>query len=76
MVYYGLRRRKPSLHFIMISPINETTCGGDEGVLTTPEEFGLIYTDIAKHLIKDRLDESPSSVRTIAGAGQIVIMPW
>ena len=57
MVFYGLRRRTPALHFIMISPINETTCGGDEGVLTTPEEFGLIYTDIAKHLIKDQLNE-------------------
>ena len=57
MVYYGLRRRAPALHFIMISPINETTCGGGEGVLTTPEQFGLIYTDIAKHLIKDQLNE-------------------
>jgi len=57
MVYYGLRRRIPALHFIMISPINETTCGGDEGVLTTPEQFGLIYTGIAAHLIKDQLSE-------------------
>jgi hypothetical protein len=57
MVYYGLRRRKPSLKFIMLSPINETTCGGGEGVLTTPEQFGLIYTDVAAHLIKDHLDE-------------------
>ena len=39
MVYYGLRRRMPALHFIMISPINETTCGGKEGVLTTPNSL-------------------------------------
>jgi O-glycosyl hydrolase len=57
MIYYGLRRHRPALHFIMISPINETTCGGDEGVLTTPEQFGLIYADIAKHLINDKLTE-------------------
>ena len=44
MVYYGFRRRTPAIHFIMISPINETTCGGDEGVLTTPGQFGMIYT--------------------------------
>src|SRR5450432_528501 len=55
MVYYGLKRRTPSIHFIMISPINETTCGGDEGVLTTPAQFGEIYADIAKHLISDKL---------------------
>jgi hypothetical protein len=55
MVYYGLRRRTPAIHFIMISPINETTCGGGEGVLTTPEQFGKIYSDVAKHLIHDKL---------------------
>jgi O-glycosyl hydrolase len=55
MVFYGLRRRTPVIHFIMISPINETTCGGGEGVLTTPDQFGEIYSDIAKHLISDKL---------------------
>jgi O-glycosyl hydrolase len=57
MVYYGLRRRRPAIQFIMISPINETTCGGDEGVLTTPEQYGVIYADIAKHLINDKMTE-------------------
>jgi O-glycosyl hydrolase len=57
MVYYGLRRRSPAIHFIMLSPINETTCGGDEGVLTTPEQFGIIYTDIATHLVNDKMTE-------------------
>ncbi len=57
MVYYGLRRRSPAIHFIMLSPINETTCGGDEGVLTTPEQFGIIYADIATHLVNDKLTE-------------------
>ena len=56
MVYYGLRRRTPAIHFIMISPINETTCGGDEGVTTTPEQLGMIYSDIARHLIKDQVE--------------------
>ena len=55
MVYYGLRRRTPAIHFVMISPINETTCGGGEGVLTTPEQFGKIYSDVARHLIRDKL---------------------
>ena len=55
MVYYGLRRRTPAIHFMMISPINETTCGGGEGVLTTPEQFGKIYSDVARHLIRDKL---------------------
>ena len=34
----------------------QTTCGR-EGVLTTPEQFGLISADIAKRLIKDQLNE-------------------
>ncbi len=57
MVYYGLRRRTPALHFIMLSPINETTCGGDEGTLMTPGQLGEVFTDIAQHLINDKLTE-------------------
>lgn len=57
MVNYGLRRRKPAIHFIMLSPINETTCGGDEGTLMTPAQLGSVFTDIAEHLITDKLTE-------------------
>ena len=55
MVNYGLRRRKPAIHFIMLSPINETTCGGGEGTLMTPGQLGSVFTDIAQHLINDKL---------------------
>jgi O-glycosyl hydrolase len=55
MVYYGIRRHSPALNFSTVSPINETTCGGDEGVLTTPDQFGAVYSDIASHLINDKL---------------------
>ena len=27
MVYYGIKRRSPAIHFSLLSPINETTCG-------------------------------------------------
>jgi O-glycosyl hydrolase len=57
MVNYGLRRRKPAIHFIMLSPLNETTCGGDEGTLMTPGQLGSMFTDIAQHLISDQLTE-------------------
>lgn len=57
MVYYGLRCRTPSIHFIMLSPTNETTCGGDEGTLMTPGQLGDVFTDIAQHLINDKLTE-------------------
>jgi hypothetical protein len=56
MVYYGLKRRKPAIQFIMLSPINETTCGGDEGVNMTPEQLGILFTDLATHLIRDKLN--------------------
>ncbi len=55
MVYYGIKRRSPSIHFNMISPINETTCGGDEGVLTTPNQLGSVFSNIASHLINDSI---------------------
>jgi O-glycosyl hydrolase len=55
MVYYGIKRRSPSIHFNMISPINETTCGGDEGVLTTPNQLGAVFSNIASHLINDSI---------------------
>ena len=57
MVYYGLRRRTPAIHFIMLSPVNETTCGGGEGAVMTPDQLGMMFTDVAKHLIQDSLKE-------------------
>jgi hypothetical protein len=56
MVNYGLKRRIPAIHFIMLSPLNETTCGGDEGVNMTPGQFGIMFSDLAMHLVKDKLD--------------------
>ncbi len=56
MVNYGLRRRLPAIQFTMLSPINETTCGGDEGANMTPDQLGMVFTDIANHLIHDKLD--------------------
>ena len=53
MVYYGIRRRSPSIQFVMLSPINETTCGGGEGVVMTPGQLGDVFSKIATHLIKD-----------------------
>jgi len=56
MVNYGINRRKPAIHFIMISPINETSCDGNEGVLTTAPEFDAIYSAVATHLTQDHLN--------------------
>lgn len=57
MVYYGLRRRTPSIYFSMLSPVNETTCGGGEAVVMTPNQFGKVFSDIATHLINDDIKE-------------------
>src|SRR5258708_1550590 len=56
MVYYGIQRRSPAIHFIMLSPINETTCGGGEGTLMTPKQLGTVFTNLATHLIKDKME--------------------
>jgi O-glycosyl hydrolase len=55
MVYYGLKRRKPELHFSMLSPINETTCDGNEGAMMTPEQLGTLFGAIATHLTRDHI---------------------
>ncbi|MEO8416865.1 MAG: hypothetical protein ABI472_24595 [Ginsengibacter sp.] len=55
MVYYGIKRRSPSIHFGMLSPINETTCGGGEGVEMTPNQLGIVFSKIATHLINDTI---------------------
>jgi O-glycosyl hydrolase len=53
MVYYGQKRRKPAIHFSMLSPINETTCGGSEAPVMTFDQLGAIFSNIATHFIKD-----------------------
>ena len=55
MVYYGKKRLNPSIQFSMLSPINETTCGGGEAPVMTFEQLGSIFSNIAKHFIKDDL---------------------
>ncbi|MEO8763572.1 MAG: hypothetical protein ABI416_04760 [Ginsengibacter sp.] len=56
MVNYGINRRTPALRFIMLSPINETTCGGDEGTVMTPTQLATVFSSIATHLIDDKID--------------------
>jgi hypothetical protein len=53
MIYYGLKHRKPAIHFSMLSPINETTCGGGEAPVMTFDQLGSIFSNIANYLIKD-----------------------
>ena len=53
MVYYGQRHRRPEIQFSMLSPINETTCGGGEAPVMTFAQLGTIFSEIATHLIKD-----------------------
>ena len=53
MVYYGQKRRSPAIHFSLLSPINETTCGGGEAPVMSFEQLGNIFSGIAAHLIKD-----------------------
>jgi O-glycosyl hydrolase len=55
MVYYGKKRLKPALQFSMLSPINESSCGGGEGVVTTTDQFDTIYSAVATHLINDSI---------------------
>lgn len=57
MVYYAKKRLSPALQFKLLSPINESTCGGGEGVVTTPEQFRKIYSTIASHLIRDNIPD-------------------
>ena len=57
MVYYGRKRLNPPVQFSMLSPVNETTCGGGEGAAMTPQQFGTVYSAIAKHLIHDGLSD-------------------
>jgi len=57
MVYYAARKLQPAVSFTTISPINESTCGGGEGVQTTPAQFGELYKEVASHLIADSLTE-------------------
>ena len=57
MVYYGIKRRSPSLRFIMLSPINETTCNGGEGVVMTPNQLQMVFSEIATHLINDNMTD-------------------
>jgi len=40
----------------MLSPINETTCGGNEGTVMTPVQLGTVFSSIATHLINDKID--------------------
>jgi O-glycosyl hydrolase len=55
MVYYGQKRRSPAIQFNMLSPINETTCGGGEAPVMTPNQLGAIFSNIATHLTNDGL---------------------
>ena len=55
MVYYGIKRRSPAIHFSLLSPINETTCRGDEGTVMTPNQLGTVFSSIATHLINDNI---------------------
>jgi O-glycosyl hydrolase len=53
MVYYGQKRRSPAIQFSMLSPINETTCGGGEAPVMTANQLGTIFSNIATHFIND-----------------------
>lgn len=57
MVYYGRKRLDPPVQFSMLSPVNETTCGGNEGAAMTPEQFGTVFSAIAAHLIHDGISD-------------------
>ncbi len=57
MVYYGKKRLNPPVQFSMLSPVNETTCGGGEGVAMTPKQFGTVFSTIATHLIHDGISD-------------------
>ncbi|MCX6254145.1 MAG: CehA/McbA family metallohydrolase [Bacteroidia bacterium] len=53
MVYYGQKRRSPAIQFSMLSPINETTCGGSEAPVMSSNQLGIIFSDIAAHFINE-----------------------
>ncbi len=57
MVYYGRKRLNPPVQFSMLSPVNETTCGGGEGAVMTPNQFGIMFSAIATHLINDGISD-------------------
>ncbi|MEP7258609.1 MAG: hypothetical protein ABI687_09475 [Flavitalea sp.] len=57
MVNYAKKRLSPAIQFNLLSPINESTCGGGEGVVTTPEQFGRLYRAMATHLINDNIPD-------------------
>jgi len=57
MVYYGQKRRSPSILFSMLSPVNETTCGGGEAPVMTTDQLGSIFSNIAAHLINDGIND-------------------
>ncbi len=57
MVYYAKKRLNPPVQFSMLSPVNETTCGGNEGAAMTPNQFGTVYSAIATHLIQDGISD-------------------
>lgn len=56
MVYYGIMRRSPAIHFSLLSPINETTCDGGEGVVMMPDQLATVFSEIATHFIKDKIN--------------------
>lgn len=55
MVFYGMKRRTPSLNFTMLSPVNETGCFGLEAPVMTTNQLGAIFSNIATHLIDDSI---------------------
>ena len=57
MVYYGRKRLNPPAQFNMLSPVNETTCGGNEGAAMTPEQFGKMFSAIAKHFTQEGISD-------------------
>ncbi|MBA4166647.1 MAG: hypothetical protein H0X41_03735 [Chitinophagaceae bacterium] len=57
MVIFAKKRLTPAIQFSRISPINETTCGGREGVIVTPQQLKTVYHDIATALINDSVSE-------------------
>lgn len=57
MAYYGQKRRSPAIHFSLLSPINETSDSGWESPIMTSNQFGIIFSSIATHLINDGIDK-------------------
>lgn len=56
MLIYARQRLSPAVQFNEISPINESSCGGGEGIVTTKDQFRLIYQSVAEHLDKAGVD--------------------